>query len=194
MSVSLKQMQTFGENGARAGHRQARVSRAYSSMDSRPRLPSFWTLQLLGWTGYYVAMAFSRIGRFPLSYMLVEKALLTLLGVGISLLLRAVLRAALAARRPMATTVVLCVVTSYLLAAVWTATANVLTVPIEDAFLGRYVNYSSVGMLFGGTVYNSFTLVAWGFLYLGIKHYARAMRAETLAVEARLRALQYQLN
>lgn len=28
-------------------------------------LPTFWMLQLLGWTGYFVAMAFSRIGRFP---------------------------------------------------------------------------------------------------------------------------------
>jgi LytS/YehU family sensor histidine kinase len=55
--------------------------------------------------------------------------------------------------------------------------------------------------LFGGTVYHAFSLVAWGFLYLGIKHHRawqdereRALRAEAAAADARLRALQYQLN
>jgi two-component system LytT family sensor kinase len=164
-------------------------------------LPSFWTLQLLGWSGYFVAMAFSRIGRFPLSYMLAEKALLTLLGVAISLALRAILRRMLRDERPMATLIVTCVVASYLLAAVWTATANLLTIPIESAFFGRISNYNSVGALFGGTVYNSFTLVAWAFLYLGLTHYfalqaerERALRAETMVAEVKLRALQHQLN
>ncbi|MDB4892636.1 MAG: histidine kinase internal region [Gemmatimonadetes bacterium] len=164
-------------------------------------LPSFWTLQLLGWSGYYVAMAFSRIGRFPLSYMLAEKLLLTLLGVIISLALRAVLRRMLAEQRSMTALVVTSVAASYLLAALWTAAANVLTIPIQTAFLGRAVKYDSVGMLFGGTVYNSFTLVAWAFLYLGLTHYValqaereRALRAETMVAEVKLRALQHQLN
>lgn len=163
-------------------------------MSQRRPLPSFWTLQLLGWSGYFVAMAFSRIGRFPLSYMFAEKAELTLLGVVASLALRAILRPMLSARRSMATLVVVCVVASYLLAAAWTAAANLGTVPIQHAFLGRTVDYGSIGALFGGTVYNSFTLVAWGFLYLGLQHYVRAMHAERMVVEARLRALQYQLN
>ena len=169
---------------------------------TRPRpLPSFWTLQVLGWAGYFVAMAFSRIGRFPLSYMLAEKLVLALLGVAMSLVLRAILRRLHAAQRSMAAIVITCVVWSYLLAAVWTAAANVLTIPIEAMFLGRTSSYDSVGALFGGTVYNSFTLVAWGFLYLGVKYYLalqlereRALRAETMAAEVKLRALQYQLN
>ncbi len=169
---------------------------------SRDRsLPSFWTLQLLGWTGYFVAMAFSRIGRFPLSYMLAEKLLLTLLGVAISLVLRVILRRLLADARSMATLVIACVVSSYVLAAVWTAAANLLTVPVEEAFFGRSSSYESIGALFGGTVYNSFTLVAWGFLYLGLTHYValqaereRALRAETMLADVKLRALQDQLN
>jgi hypothetical protein len=164
-------------------------------------LPSFWTLQLLGWSGYYVAMAFSRIGRFPLSYMFAEKLLLTLLGVAISLVLRAVLRRMLADQRSMTALVVTSVGASYVLAAVWTAAANLLTIPIESAFFGRSSNYNSIGALFGGTVYNSFTLVAWAFLYLGLTHYfalqaerERALRAETMVAEVKLRALQHQLN
>jgi hypothetical protein len=164
-------------------------------------LPSFWTLQLLGWSGYYVAMAFSRIGRFPLSYMFAEKLLLTLLGVAISLVLRAVLRRMLADQRSMTALVVTSVGASYLLAAAWTTAANLLTIPIESAFFGRSSNYNSIGTLFGGTVYNSFTLVAWAFLYLGLTHYValqeereRALRAETMVAEVKLRALQHQLN
>ena len=164
-------------------------------------LPSFWTLQLLGWSGYFVAMVFSRIGRFPLSYMFAEKLLLTLLGVSISLVLRAILRRMLVSQQSMTALVVTSVVASYLLAAVWTAVANVLTIPIESAFFGRHSNYGSIGALFGGTVYNSFTLVAWAFLYLGLTHYfalqaerERALRAETMVAEVKLRALQHQLN
>jgi two-component system LytT family sensor kinase len=173
----------------------------HCGMPRGPSLPSFWTLQLLGWAGYFVAMAFSRIGRFPLSFMFAEKLLLTLLGVAISLILRAILRRMLADQRSMTTLVVSSVVASYLLAAVWTATANVLTIPIETAFLGRHSNYGSIGALFGGTVYNSFTLVAWAFLYLGLSYYfalqlerERALRAETMVAEVKLRALQHQLN
>ncbi len=164
-------------------------------------LPSFWTLQLIGWSGYYVAMAFSRIGRFPLSYMLAEKLLLTLLGVAVSLALRSILRRRLADQAFMPELVVTSVIMSYLLAAVWTAAANLLTIPIQSAFLGRPSNYDSTGALFGGTVYNSFTLVAWAFLYLGLTHYValeaereRALRAETMVAEGKLRALQHQLN
>jgi hypothetical protein len=163
--------------------------------------PSFWQLQLLGWSGYYVAMAFSRVGRFPIEYMLAEKLLLSVLGLVVSLVLRVILRRMIASVAPMQTIVVVCVVVSYALAAVWTAVANVLTVPIEAAFLGRTSSYDSVGALFGGTVYNSFTLVAWGFLYLGVKHYIaleaereRALRAEAMVSQVKLRALQSQLN
>ena len=52
-----------------------------------------------------------------------------------------------------------------------------------------------------GTAYGVFVLIAWSALYLGIKHNEafqsereRALRAETLAREARLEALRCQLN
>jgi Histidine kinase len=170
------------------------------SPNARSR-PSFWLLQLIGWSGYYAAMAFSRIGRFPIQYMLAEKLLLSALGFVASLVLRIILRRMLARATAMQTIVAVCVVVSYVLAAVWTAVANVLTVPIEAVFLERTSSYDSIGALFGGTVYNSFTLVAWGFLYLGLKHYIaleaereRALRAEAMVSQVRLRALQSQLN
>lgn len=162
--------------------------------------PSFWQLQLLGWTGFFVAMAFSRMGRYPLAYMLIEKLLLTLLGVVASLALRAILRPMLA-QRSMPAIVATCVLASYLLAMVWTMAFNVAHQPIAVAFLGRSQPLGSVGMLLNGTVYHSFSLVAWGFLYIGLRHHAqlqaereRALRTETMVAEVRLRALQSQLN
>ena len=167
----------------------------------RAPLPSFWQLQLVGWTAYFFSMAFSRIGRFPLSYMLAEKSLLAGLGVVISLGLRVVLRRQLARGASMATIVVTCVVASYGLAMVWTALGNIGAERIGTAMLGVRPFITSVSALLGGTVYNSFTLVAWGFLYLGLKYHLalqdereRALRAETLVAEVKLGALRYQLN
>ncbi len=167
----------------------------------RPRLSTFWTLQLVGWSGFYVAMAFSRIGRFPLSYMLTTKVALTLLGVGASLVLRAVLRPMLVRQVSLPKIVAVSVVASYLLAGVWTTAFNLIDVPMVRALLGDRYAIRSVAQLFSGTVYHAFSLVAWGFLYLGIKHHRawqdereRALRAEASAADARLRALQYQLN
>ncbi|MGH7696320.1 MAG: hypothetical protein ACRENH_15150, partial [Gemmatimonadaceae bacterium] len=82
----------------------------------RRRLSTFWTLQLIGWSGFYVAMAFSRIGRFPLSYMLSTKVALTLLGVAASLALRAVLRPMLVRQVALPKIVAVSVIASYLLA------------------------------------------------------------------------------
>ena len=146
-------------------------------------------------------MSFSRMGRFPLSYMLAEKLVLTVLGVGASLILRAILKPMLAKQQPMTSVVATCVAATYVLAMLWTAAFNLLELPISDAFLGRHGSINSIGALLNGTVYNSFSLVAWGFLYLGLKHYValqvereRALQAEKLLADVKLKALQYQLN
>ncbi|MGH7711278.1 MAG: sensor histidine kinase [Gemmatimonadaceae bacterium] len=167
------------------------------------RLPlsTFWTLQIVGWTGFYVSMAFSRLGRVPLDFMLITKTVLTLLGIAASLALRAVLKPMLARQLSLLNVVAVSVVASYVLAAIWTATFNVAVIPIAQAMLGEPAGIRSISALLSGTVYHAFSLVAWGFLYIGIKHHSawqaereRALRAEAAAADARLRALQYQLN
>jgi LytS/YehU family sensor histidine kinase len=74
-------------------------------------------------------------------------------------------------------------------------------IPIERAFLNPNVRLDNFWQLFGGTLYNSFMLLSWSVLYVGIKHQQalqaereRALRAEALAQSARLEALRYQLN
>jgi two-component system LytT family sensor kinase len=161
----------------------------------------FWKLQIAGWGAFYVAMSLSRVGRFPLAYMLVEKAVLTALGLGASLLLRRILRPMVARHESMPKLIAACVAIGYALTAIWTALFNLAALPITEAMLGQSYALNSVGALFSGTVYHAFALVAWGFLYIGIKHYdawrterENALQAQALAAEARLAALQSQLN
>jgi two-component sensor histidine kinase len=168
---------------------------------AQPLLARFWTLQLLGWGGFYIAYAFSRLGRYPLTYMLASKVVLVALGVLASLGLRAIVRPLLARQARMLTVVTACVAGSYVLGILWTGAFNALVVPLDRALLGDASGIESLGELFNGSVYHAFALVAWGFLYLGIKHHSawqlereRALRAEAMAADARLRALQYQLN
>ena len=167
----------------------------------RSPLARFWLLQLVGWSGFFVAMAFSRMGRIPLAYMLASKVLLTLLGVAASLGLRAILKPLIARQTRMVTVVAISVVASYLLAALWTAAFNVMVLPIDEAMLGETPRIQSLFQLLYGSVYHAFSLGAWGFLYIGFKHHQawqaereRALLAEKQAADARLRALQYQLN
>ena len=55
-----------------------------SSMRSVLRPPSgvsaYWALQIAGWSAFGLAMALSRIGEYPLDYLVVNKGLMALLG------------------------------------------------------------------------------------------------------------------
>ncbi|MEZ4585526.1 MAG: histidine kinase [Gemmatimonadales bacterium] len=168
---------------------------------SRRGLDRFWTLQLLGWGSYAVAMAISRLGIFPLGYMMVSKTLLALLGLGCSLALRGVYRRLLREEASVTRLVLVAVAASYMMALVWTAADNLIDVPVAQAMLGRTREIRGPFDVFVGSVYNAFTLLAWSVLYFVIKRdealaaeRERALRAETLASQARLDALRFQLQ
>jgi two-component system, LytTR family, sensor kinase len=171
------------------------------AMTERDRL--FWRLQLAGWLAYAVAMALSRIGRFPLSYMIATKGLLALLGLAItSWMLRPIYRRLLPTNAPILRVVVVTAVASYVAAVLWTASDGALDLYLQRALLdpGR-VAAGGFWYYFGGALYNAFTLLSWSVLYVGIKHQQalqaereRALRAESAANRARLDALRWQLN
>ena len=168
------------------------------------RLPtlSFWRIQLLGWTAFAVAMAGSRFGRFPLAYMVASKGLLALMGLALtSLLVRPLYRRFLRDDASPTRTIVVVVLVSYLAAVVWTAADGYLDLPLVRALLDRPARLTSPWQLFGGALYNTFIILAWSVLYLGIKQQQvlqaereRLLRAEALAQSARLDALRFQLN
>ena len=165
-------------------------------------MPSFWMMQGLGWLVYWAAMSTSRIGRFPASYMLASKGLLALTGFAITaFLLRPIYRRLLRTDPALPRIIVVTAICSYVAALLWTAADNVGDIPFAGALLGRDVHLTSMGQVFGGALYNAFTLLAWSVLYVGAKQYhdlhqerERVLRAEALAHEARLEALRYQLN
>jgi LytS/YehU family sensor histidine kinase len=97
--------------------------------------------------------------------------------------------------------IVITTIASYGAAVLWTAGDSIADLHIVRALLDRNVNITSFWQLFGGALYNAFTLVAWSVFYVGIKHQQalhaereRALRAEALAHQARLEALRWQLN
>ena len=145
-------------------------------------------------------MTFSRIGSFPLGYMIVAKSTLALMGVVVSLGLRALYRVA-GRGASVGRLLVVSVAASYLFAIPWTVGDNLLDVVLSPWLLGREVHYGSAFQLLRGTVYNAFILLAWSMIYFGVRHQhelaetrERALRAESLAHQARLSALRFQLN
>jgi two-component system, LytTR family, sensor kinase len=169
-------------------------------MTNRDRV--FWRLQLAGWLAYAAAMAISRVGRFPLPYMIASKTLLALLGlVYTSWIMRPVYRKLLAPNAAMFRAIAVAAVVSYAVAVLWTASDGLLDVYLQRALLDPEASAGGFWYFFGGTLYNAFTLFAWSVLYVGIKHQQalqaereRALRAEATANRARLDALRWQLN
>jgi two-component system, LytTR family, sensor kinase len=164
-------------------------------------LPSFWLLHTGGWLAHGVAMTLSRVGIFPLLFMVVAKGLLMVSGFALSLALRYTYRPLVRRGTPLLTLIVVAVVASYLVSMAWTAIDNLLAGPVYSAFGLRPPVFRGVVSLFNGTVYNAFTMLAWSVLYIGIRYYValqvereRSLRAESAAHRAQLEALRYQIN
>ena len=154
----------------------------------------FWPLQIGGWLAFGVAMALSRVGRYPIDYMVATKLALTAIGFVLSLGLRQLYRRLLRRDLSVAQMLGITVVASYVLSLPWTAAYNIVDAKIVEALGGRAVPIDSISRLFSGSVYHSMALLAWSVFYFAIKHYERSVRAESLAHQARLQALRYQLN
>ena len=166
-----------------------------------PRL-SFWRLQWIGWTAFWFAMTWTRVGRFPLLYMAVSKAVMAMIGLLVTgYVLRPLYRRFLGEDPPLTRTIIVTTVASYVAATAWTAMHGLLDLPIERLLLDPGIRLTNLWQVFGGTLYNTFMLLSWSVLYVGIKHQQamhvereRALQAEALAQTARLEALRYQLN
>jgi signal transduction histidine kinase len=171
------------------------------STQARPPERLFWSLQLAGWTAYAVALILPWLGRYPLSVMWSNKLVIAGTGLLTSSALRLVYRR-VASRHPgFLTAGVVALGASIAGAFAWNAAASVV--------LGRSLQHDSVllGALgrtfprFDGVLYHTLVLLTWSLLYFGARHYRdlvaereRSLRAESLAREARLLALRYQIG
>jgi anti-sigma regulatory factor (Ser/Thr protein kinase) len=161
----------------------------------------FWPLQLAGWLAFAVAMTFSRIGIYPLGYMIADKTILTVLGIIVTLGLREVFGRVKRKDIGMIGILVLSAGSAYAASMPWTAAHNLAMEWYEARLESSAFVLTGWFQLFGGAVYHAFVLMAWSVLYFGIKHYQdleeereRALRAEAQAHVARLEALRYQIH
>jgi two-component system LytT family sensor kinase len=206
--LARRTLRGAGCEGAPADRRGAPSLSPEPRIAARPSLASrltaalspFWLLQLAGWGAFAVVMTLSRVGRFPLDFMLLVKGELAVTGLLLTLGLRLVYRRMLAGGASLTRLVLASVVLSYVASVPWSLAGN--------AFMYAAARWHprvepSGGLVWSldGVVYQSFILLAWSLLYLGARHHRalqaereRALRAEALAQRARLDALRYQLN
>ena len=155
----------------------------------------FWTLQIGGWLCYFIAAYLGALAyEKPTSYYTVLAAA-AVSGFVLTAGLRYAYRP-LWHRSP-GTLVIAVLLASYGLALVWTLIRNQVYWNIykpeyhPDGFIA-YVSGATGGL---------YVFLCWSGLYFGIKYYqmlqqerVRSLRAQTLAHEAQLKMLRYQLN
>jgi two-component sensor histidine kinase len=166
-----------------------------------PTARAFWALQIGGWAAYAIALMIPWLGRYPVSVMWSNKLVIATTGLLTSSALRLIYRRVANAGAGIFATGTVAVVSSVVGAFLWNAVAS--------AILGRSLQNDSIllGALgktfprFDGVLYHSLILLTWSLLYLGARHYRalvvereRSLRAESLAREATLLALRYQIG
>ena len=162
----------------------------------------FWLLQLTGWTGWVVFLVVRDLAFVPAEYMLPRTVLFiadSLIGIVLTTILRHIYRKVWDASVPVKIAVV---IFSCLLASlIWQPFKGLIILYFP---LGETVDLFSYGWV---RLYSYFLPVAlslilcWSVLYFLIKYYQllqeekeKSLRSKSLAHEARLRMLRYQLN
>jgi signal transduction histidine kinase len=154
----------------------------------------FWVLQCVGWLAFGAAMFYWGLSHWGVGTAAANKGILVATGFLLTLGFRWAYRRARAAGISLSGFALLVAVLSFGGAAVWIEAQAVLF----SAYNG---DAQLVEIVPGSLLYHGFGLLAWSLLYYGINAWsevererARAVRAEALAREARLRALQSQLE
>jgi two-component system, LytTR family, sensor kinase len=164
---------------------------------ARSKAALFWLLHCGGWGAFGAAMAAWGLSYWAVDDVLANKAVLVATGFLLTLGLRLVYRATRTRGLHALTEAATAVALSFGGAAVWVETQYVvLTVYHYGAAAARLVAIQP-----GTLLYHGFVLLAWSLLYYGVNAWfdleaerERALRAEALAHEARLRALRSQLE
>ncbi|MEX2326534.1 MAG: histidine kinase [Pseudomonadales bacterium] len=174
------------------------IARNFSEGLAQNRNRQFWVLQILGWSGwvilftirdYYWNHPFERV-----TLLLVDATA----GLVLTTLLRYVYRAIW--ERPVIVRVIVVLAVSYAAAAVWQPIKNYAQYFYYNDF-GAVAKFGWMAYFHGIIGYSYFLIIGWSGLYFGIKYYnllqdekEKSLRAESMAHEAQLRMLRYQLN
>ena len=161
----------------------------------------FWMLQCFGWIAFGVAMFTWGLDFMSPRDALVNKLLLVLTGLTVTLVFRFLFRKLREKRWSPIATVAILIAVSFIGALVWREIHTLLF----QAYSGQQATGSFstrlVAIPLGTILYDGFVLLAWSLLYFAINGWIeieiqreRALRAEAMAQAARLRALQAQLE
>ncbi|MGH9440977.1 MAG: sensor histidine kinase [Thermoanaerobaculia bacterium] len=161
----------------------------------------FWILQASGWGLFGAAMVAAGLSQWTTAYTLLNKSSLTVLGFAVTLGLRLAYRSGARRGLPVPALVASAIPVSFAGAGVWMAAQHFVLEAFGRRAPDSLARAAASFPDFLNTIYYFFLLLAWSALYFGIPAYLdlleqreRALRAESLAHAARLRALRFQLN
>jgi two-component sensor histidine kinase len=167
----------------------------------RRRSTLFWLLQTVGWIAFGVVMYIWGLAYWSAFDAFVNKALLVVLGVALTLVLRRIYRRAAARRPSAAATGALLVACSFAAAAAWVTVQSLLFQAFSSYLHQGRIAVEPYAPAIGTLLFHGFVLLCWSLLYHGLhawddaeRERERAEHAEARAQAARLRALQAQLN
>ena len=171
-----------------------------------PLFSSFWTLQGIGWGTYGLLWYLASLPVYegtdaPVLVGVARVLYYVGLGAGITLALRPLYRRFWNRGTSLTTLLATSLGCSLVGSAVWLLLFEGMKWPLDTApFSGAY-GAASLWYFARPVVSNTFVLLAWSALYFGIKYQRdllaqqeRTLRAETLAREAQIHMLRYQLN
>jgi two-component system LytT family sensor kinase len=153
--------------------------------------PSFWLLQVCGWSGFYVLVLVALVSTFNLPGLLRSNTIWFLCLFATTFLQRPFCRSLMA--RPL----------SWIVLEVWAFVCSVFAGAVASIVAEFLMTFPTIGWrdFVDAWLQSTVVLFLWCSLYFSIKHWQRSarererlLRAESEAREARLSALRYQLN
>jgi two-component system LytT family sensor kinase len=161
----------------------------------------FWILQACGWLAFGAAMFTWGLEFMSPRVALVNKSLLIITGLGITLGFRFLFRKLRKGSRSAIATMAGVLAISFIGAGLWREFHTFLFQAYYSVELGGNISARFVPIPLGTFLYDGFVLLAWSLLYFAItdwleleKQRERATKAEAMAQSARLLALRAQLE
>ena len=145
----------------------------------------FWTVQLVVWPGYGLALMLPWLGTYTVASMLPNKLVVAGSGLLMSAGLRAVYRAVLSRRPSPAALITAVVLASVSAGLVWDAVLGSVLGGSASHDLRRLGALDSGIPQFAGGLYHALVLLTWSMAYLGLTQYrTRPVAAEGSPPEA----------
>ncbi len=167
-------------------------------METNTQIPSFWTLQLIGWTGYTIDRFISLEGRFfPVAATYIAVAF------GLTLLLRPIYHRVWKKTQSIiiiGLTAIFCSITAAFL---WLVLGEIIFdfFGIREIKYERFADFLWDSFRYSLQHHKPFLFLSWSSLYFGIKYWQSkrteeelALKANALAQETELKMLRYQIN